>query len=486
MAAHIRALIDKGSYLTLEELAQIAPEAMPSAVPAPEPPTPTPSPVREIIQTDIDAALQEWNGDLDSKRRVQQYMTDHGREKGTADWLRSEYGDDLPAFPVTVEGAAADLPWPKVQRHLARLVKEERFLTEGLGEAVAEGPAEDTPVQPTVREIYDRYKPIVQDLVLADVPYQNACRNSDKEMAIIEGDAAVKRAALTITEPDFMRLYYDMPDFRYRMHREIVDETYAVLATSHEAMPEYDEETPPWGTEVGDHSPWGRVQESKKLAEGIFQISTPSHGGIMVRETDANRLLSPETISAGGIENGWCYFEEDAVAPIVIQELTDKNLLGVENRPARAPLAPAYDVGDKVYLDNTEYIIENISLFDVQLRDPTQSYPVLRSEPKDRFMAALLKDSRNSYITDFLAADLSQFNEDFREVLTSGLLTDEDRSEIIEWYRAGKGNREIGGLLSGLLGNRVDTMKLATGETADYFTSGLSMRIEILNEDEVK
>ena len=508
----------------------------PSVVPAPEPPTPTSAPAREITQADIDAALREWNGDLDSKRRVQQYMTDHGREKGTAEWLRSEYGDGLPAFPVTADGAAIDLPWSKVQRHLAHLVKEDRFLPEEeRGEAAAEEPKKDVPAQPTVREVYDRYKPVVQDLVLADVPYQNACRNSDRETAVIEGDAAVKRAALTITEPEFMRLYYDMPDFRYRLHREVIDDTYAALSAPHEAIPEYDEETPPWGVEIGDHSPWGKVQESKKLAEGIYQISTPGHGGIMVRDTDASNLLSPETVAAGGSENGWCYFEEDAVAPAVIRELRDKGVFEPDVKPpdlssqpitregdtitigagdtaheveitvsdeqwqeiqaaipdstappARDPLAPAYDVGDKVYLDGTEYVIEDISLFDVQLRDPTQAYPVLRSEPKDRFMAALLRDSRNSQITDFVAADLSQFNEDFREVLTSGLLTDEDRNEIIEYFRAGKGNREMGGLLSGLLGNRVDTTELSTGEMADYFTSGLSMRIEILNDDEVK
>ena len=70
--------------------------------------TPGPSAVsnREITQADIDAALREWNGDPDSKRRVQQYMTEHGREKDTADWLRSEYGDNLPAFPVTVDEVA--------------------------------------------------------------------------------------------------------------------------------------------------------------------------------------------------------------------------------------------------------------------------------------------------------------------------------------------------------------------------------------------
>ena len=153
MAAHIRALIDEGRYLTPKELEQIAPapesEAPPIHVPGGTPPIPASGPMREITQADIDAALQEWNGDADSKRRVQEYMTEHSREKGTADWLRNEYGDDLPAFPVTVEGAATDLPWSKVQRHLARLVKEERFFTEEK-QAVTdvEQPAEDAPAPP--------------------------------------------------------------------------------------------------------------------------------------------------------------------------------------------------------------------------------------------------------------------------------------------------------------------------------------------------
>ena len=517
----LRQLIQEGSYLSPEELARTMPEPE-VPPPAPEPSTPVSVPAKEITQADIDAALQEWNGDPDSKRRVQQYMADHGREKGAADWLRSEYGDDLPAFPVTAEGAATDLPWSKVQRRIAQLIKEDRFFTEE-----AEKP-------PTVREIFGQYKPIVAGLVLADVAYQNACRNSDKETAIIEGDAAVKRAALTITEPDFMRLYFDMPDFRYRLHREVIDETYAALSAPREAIPEYVEETPPWGVEIGSHSPWGKVQTSEKIADGIYEISTPSHGGIMVRETDANNLFSPETIAAGGIENGWCYFEEDEAAEVVIRELQDKGILETKvqppdltgqpvtrekdtiiigngdathevditvtdeewqeiqaaipdtTSPARDPLAPAYNMGDTVYLDNTAFEITDINLFEVQLRDPAQTYPILRAEPKDRFETLLQRDSRNSHITDFLSANLSQFNEDFREVLTSGLLTDEDRSEMIEWFRAGKSNQEMGGLLSGLLGNRADTMELATGETVDYFTSGLSMRIEILNDDEVK
>ncbi len=52
-------------------------------------------------------------------------------------------------------------------------------------------------------------------------------------------------------------------------------------------------------------------------------------------------------------------------------------------------------MGDTVYLDKTAFEITDINLFDVQLRDPTLAYPILRSEPKDRFEQLLWQDSRN-------------------------------------------------------------------------------------------
>ena len=55
-------------------------------------------------------------------------MKDHARDKDTAAWLKQEYGDDLPAFPVP--GAGTDLPWAKVQRRIAQLIREDRFYTE--------------------------------------------------------------------------------------------------------------------------------------------------------------------------------------------------------------------------------------------------------------------------------------------------------------------------------------------------------------------
>ena len=103
----------------------------PSAVPEPEPAPPAPAaPRRALTQADIDAAIQEWNGNIESKHAVVRYMKDHAREKDTAAWLRQEYGDALPAFPVTADGAAGDVPWPKIQRRIAQLINEDRFYTE--------------------------------------------------------------------------------------------------------------------------------------------------------------------------------------------------------------------------------------------------------------------------------------------------------------------------------------------------------------------
>ena len=85
---------------------------------------------RALTQAEIDAVIQEWNGNIESKHAVVRHMRDHAREKDTAAWLRQEYGDDLPALPVTVDDAAGDVPWPKVQRRIAQLIKEDRFYTE--------------------------------------------------------------------------------------------------------------------------------------------------------------------------------------------------------------------------------------------------------------------------------------------------------------------------------------------------------------------
>ncbi|MCI8373744.1 MAG: DEAD/DEAH box helicase family protein [Lachnospiraceae bacterium] len=54
-----------------------------------------------------------------------------------------------------------------------------------------------------------------------------------------------------------------------------------------------------------------------------------------------------------------------------------------------------YQVGDTVYLEDTAYEITDIGMFDVELRDPSQRYPIFRKENKDYFRDMLKRDPRN-------------------------------------------------------------------------------------------
>ena len=83
---------------------------------------------------------------------------------------------------------------------------------------------------PTIKEIYGHYAPMVKELVLADTAYQNACVNSDQDLARLEGNEAIKRAVLSINGIMLMKQYYDNTAFRNRLHQEIISETYPVLS----------------------------------------------------------------------------------------------------------------------------------------------------------------------------------------------------------------------------------------------------------------
>ena len=86
-----------------------------------------------LTDNDIDKAIQDWNGKIESKHAVVRYMEKHGREKDTAAWLAHEFdgGDGKTPFSVRPESPEGTvLPWPKVQRRIAQLIKEDRFYTE--------------------------------------------------------------------------------------------------------------------------------------------------------------------------------------------------------------------------------------------------------------------------------------------------------------------------------------------------------------------
>ena len=86
----------------------------------------------ELTQEDIDEAMRRWNGSPESKRAVVRYMQDHARERDTAAWLAGEYGTDASKpLHITLTGTDIDhvMPWAKVQRRIAQLIKADQFYT---------------------------------------------------------------------------------------------------------------------------------------------------------------------------------------------------------------------------------------------------------------------------------------------------------------------------------------------------------------------
>ncbi len=138
------------------------------------------------------------------------------------------------------------LNWEKVAKRITSLVQKDRYLTEQeqaqydkiqAEKELAEEDAiqaqqpeveEETP-KPTLREQFEQYKTVVTAAISEDTAYRNACGHSDRENAVIEGNAAVRRAVLGSKDMELIRLYSDVPEFRQRLHREVIDETYPKL-----------------------------------------------------------------------------------------------------------------------------------------------------------------------------------------------------------------------------------------------------------------
>ena len=131
---------------------------------------------------------------------------------------------------------------------------------------------------PTIRELYDQHKPMVSAAVVADEAYRNACRNSDRENAYLEGAAAVKRAVLASGDMQLLRLYSDMTEFHNRLNREVLDETYPRLQSQTRSMSQED---------IDDAlREWNGNPESKRAVVRYME----QHG----REKDAAAWLSKE------------------------------------------------------------------------------------------------------------------------------------------------------------------------------------------------
>lgn len=75
------------------------------------------------------------------------------------------------------------------------------------------------------------------------------------------------------------------------------------------------------------YSPWGSIQSEHKLCDGVYNVSTASHGGIMVSKDIAEDIFSKAALNCAFRYNLYYCFEEDCDASIALRELLDKQLI---------------------------------------------------------------------------------------------------------------------------------------------------------------
>ena len=217
-----------------------------------------------ITEDEIDAAMTGGSSFAGGKGRIYAFFMENHTDKEKVRFLKDEYGIGGRSHALsgaTHSGEDHDgkglhykkqdcpdvhLNWEKVAKRITSLVQKGRYLTEQeqaqydkiqAEKELAEEDAiqaqqpeveKETP-KPTLREQFEQYKPVVTAAIFEDAAYRNACGHSDRENAVIEGNAAVRRAVLASKNMELIRLYSDVPEFRQRLHREVIDETYPKL-----------------------------------------------------------------------------------------------------------------------------------------------------------------------------------------------------------------------------------------------------------------
>ena len=416
--------------------------------------------LRPLSDNDIDRAIQDWNGKSESKHAVVRYMKDHAREKDTAAWLAHEFdgGDGKTPFAVRPESPNGTmLPWPKVQRRIAQLIKEDRFYTQeeqdrfdnidpiAIREALAErGIVNGQVVDP---EKLDN-DPFIQQ-VMADV---------ERAAGGDEPEAYTSPGGHTYHPGDAIDAFIDDKSPVVRMVLDHVDEDYIWYT-----MPS-----------VPDQEPVEMRREifEKYLDNGEFlPVPVPDLSGQPItREGDTL------TIGSGEPTHEMDITVSDEEYEAIRQAIPEKKVYD--------PAAPVYHVGDTVYLDNQEYQITELREDTVQLIPSGMAYPIFRAESRERFETLLRADTRNEAINEFLPVNPDTADQDLRDVLVHGLIGAPDKAELSELLHTGKPNSEIAQWLGRAFPGIIETMELDTGDTADYRTTSEGVELEVLDAEE--
>ena len=308
--------------------------------------------LRPLSQDDIDDALRAWNGNIESKHAVVRYMQQHGREKETAAWLAHEYGGKEGNNLFIVRAGSpetAELTWPKVQRRLAQLIREDKFYTE------AERDNFDDIDPVAIREA------LAQRGIVGGKVVDSEKLNSDPFIQRVMQDA--ERVAEQALMERAKGLISDFCRSEYGSEADFSDPAKIGVAYTDDEIP---------------------LQVNIDLVNYRLErylddehLETRQYGSL--QEIITNELENLDFsdlihVSDEDVEQYRWHEPEEAVTDVP------------ETAPAPQREPFPYSVGDTVYLeDGKPFIIENLGLFDISLRDPSLRYPVSRVESRESF-----------------------------------------------------------------------------------------------------
>ena len=386
--------------------------------------TVTPSPYK-VTQADIDAALQRWNGRIESKHAVVRYMKAHARDRDTAAWLAREYGLKDISKPLQISVGNSEpvtLSWAKVQRRIAQLIQSDNFYTE------------------QEQDNFDNIDPIAIREALAErgivggrIVDAEANRNSPfvrQVMADVEQIAAQERKAQQ-EEPAFApadRFHVVSLDRGFRtLYAVWDDETHGYHVDADGVTEEFTSE---WQAEAYRLELQGQAEQALlERAKGLISdfcrseygseadFSDPAKIGIAYTTVTDDEIPIQVNIDLVNYRLERYLNDEHletrqygSLQELITNELENldfSDLIHVSDEdveqhrrhapeeavveaPETAPVPQKdkfpYSVGDTVYLENGKpYIIESVGVFDITLSDPTLFYPISRAESRESF-----------------------------------------------------------------------------------------------------
>ena len=387
----------------------------------------TPSPYK-VTQADIDAALQSWNGRIESKHAVVRYMKAHARDRDTAAWLAAEYGVGDSSKPLQISVGNSEpvtLSWAKVQRRIAQLIQSDNFYTEQEQDnfdnidpiAIREALAERGIVNGQVVDAEaNRNSPFVRQ-VMADVE-RIAAQEAQERMAQQEEPSLdpADRFHVASLDRGFRTLYavWDDENHGYYVDADGVTEEFtskwqaeayrlelqgqaeqALLERAKGLISDFCRSE--YGSEVdfGDPAKVGVAYTTVTDDEIPVQVNIDLVNFRLERYLDGEHLetrryASLQELISNELENldfsDLIHVSDEDVEQYRWHAPEE----AVEEAPETAPVPQRepfpYSVGDTVYLeDGKPFIIERIGLFDISLRDPSLLYPISRAESRESF-----------------------------------------------------------------------------------------------------